>query len=158
MPPAGKTQNCPDFMNARWRMHLSIGLCPELILSNSVVPSFGELFPGQRWPWLRIVSLPCACFSVMCGVSTQGEQDTPRASVRIQAPRLMASKLLKATVLFPCCCSDLECALLRQILQNQKKKKKRMLSSYKTCSRLYCHLVYQFIQKKKNLSEEVRPL
>ncbi|XP_029328098.1 partitioning defective 6 homolog gamma isoform X2 [Mus caroli] len=150
--PAGKTQNCPDFMNARWRMHLSIGLCPEFMLSNSVFLSFGELFTEQRWPWLRIASLACACLSVMCGVSTQGEQDTPRVSARVQAPRLMASKLLKSTVLFPCCCSDLKCAFLRQTLQNQNKQaknKKRMLSSYKTCSRLYCHLVYQFIQKKR---------
>lgn len=34
--------------------------------------------------------------------------------------RFMASRLLKATVLFPCCDSNLECVLLRQILQNQK--------------------------------------
>lgn len=44
----------------------------------------------------------------------------PWVSVRILTPRSMASKSLRAVVLFLCCCSDLEWVLLRQILQNQK--------------------------------------
>lgn len=64
----------------------------------------------------------------------------PWVSVRIRTPRFMASKLLRAIVLFLCCCSDLECVLLRQILENQKKL---MLSSHKTCSRLHCRLVFR---------------
>lgn len=65
-------------------------------------------------------------------------------SVKILTPRAMASKSLRAVVLFLCCCSDLEWVLLRQILQNQKKL---LLSSYKTCSRLHCRWVFRVKQR-----------
>lgn len=132
--PAGKTQNCPLH---ECQMEKSISqCCPLSRINHQIVslPSGNCLAKG--------CSLGCGCFSGMCWVSsTQGEQDAPPwVSVRIRTPRFMASKLLGAVVLFLCCCSDLECVLLRQILENQKTL---MPSSCKTCSRLHCHLVFR---------------